>query len=229
MREIVAYQLNETFEHLRKLPDPLEREYGEIEDFDVVIYEPMKPRDADSSFLERSLPYNGPEPIIFLGFIKRLPHQSDFLNNDLLWKIISKRALYILRSVGEFAHKAIPLKIFDYQLKDNISSYLDREDLSSEICNEDYVALQLLENLDVVDLENSEFEELDPDDPVPPRITRLVLREPPSGFPPVFRLAQNPNFSTSFLDIYLSKTAKVALEESGIKGVSFISEEGINS
>lgn len=226
MKEVVAYQLNETFEHLQELPELVEREYGEIEDFDVVIYEPAKPHSADSSFLERFMPYEGPEPIIFLGFLDRLPHQTDFLNNELLWTIISKRTLYILRSISEFSHKAIPIKIFDYRLQNEISNYLESEKLTPEICNEDYVILQLMEDINAIDLENSEFEELDPDDPVPPRIIRLTLCEPESGFPPIFRLAQHERYSVSYFDIYVSKIAKNALEDAGIKGVSFIPEEG---
>jgi hypothetical protein len=230
MREIVAYQLNKTLEHLRELPNLVEREYGEIEDFDAIIYEPAKPHGGvDSSFLERFAPYAGPEPIIFLGFLNRLPHQTDFLNNEFLWTIISKRTLYVLRSVGEFSHKAIPIRIFDYHLKNDLPIYLDRKDLTPEICNEDYIILQLMEYVDAVDLENSKFEELEPDDPIPPRITQLTLNEPKDGFPPIFRLAQREIYSASYSDIYISKVAKNALEDAGIKGISFIPEEGFNA
>jgi hypothetical protein len=229
MKEIIAYQLIETGEHLRNLPNVMEREYGEIEDFDVVIYEPTKPIGADTSFLERFVPFNGNEPIIFTGFLERLPRQTDFLNNELLWTIISRRTLYVLRSVSEFAHKAIPIKIFDYHLQDKITAYLDRKNLTTEICNEDYVILQLMERVDAVDVENSEFEELEPDDPIPPMINKLILREPKNGFPPIFRLADSDKFSISHFSIYLSLASKEALENSGIRGIDFIPKEGFKA
>lgn len=229
MQEIVAYQLIETGDHLRNLPDVMDREYGEVEDFDVIIYEPTQPEGADSSFLERIVPYGGEEPINFLGFLDRLPHQTDFLNNELLWIIISKRTLYLLRSVGEFAHKAIPINIFDYRLENSLNNYLNMKDVSPEICNKDYVILQLLESVDAVDVEHSKFEEPEPDDLDPPEITHLVLREPKNGFPPIFRLADNEKFSASYFRLYVSLTAKEALEEAGIKGVCFIPKVGIKT
>jgi hypothetical protein len=229
MLEVVAYQLIETGDHLRNLPDVMDREYGEIEDFDVVIYEPTKPKGADSTFLERVVPYDGPEPINFLGFLDRLPDQTDFLNNELLWTIISRRTLYLLKSICQFSHKEVPINIYDYRLKDSLNNYLEIEDLSPEVCNRDYVILQLLETVDAVDVEYSKFEEVDLDDSDPPEVTQLILREPKNGFPPIFRLANSDEFSTSYFRLYLSLAAKEVLENAAIKGIRFIPKEGFKA
>jgi hypothetical protein len=219
---IVAYELGKNLNHLSSLPKYVERVYGEVEDYDALIYEPCKTREISSGGLVNVTPYNGPEPVIWIGFLDRLPYQTDFLNNDLLWPIVSKRMLYVLLSVGNFPYKAIPVKIFDYSLRNELNEYLNREELSSEICNQSYVALQLLERIDAIDFDNSEFEEPIPDSIVPPKITWLVLKEPQRGFPPIFRLDKK---NTTCL--YVSPAAKEALEEAEIRGLEFIPEEGI--
>jgi hypothetical protein len=219
--ETVAYRLRFSLQHLDSLPDPSEREYGEVEDYDVLIYEPTRPEGIDDSLLERVIPYNGPGYLNWLGFLDRLP-QTDFLRGDLLWPIMSKRMLYILCSVGDFPHKAIPLRIFDYAQRNELEQYLNREGLPSDICNTDYVALQLLEETDVIDFELSEYEDPIPDSILPPTISRLVLREPIEGFPPIFRLAKE------YLPyLHVSLKAKQALEDAGIHGLEFVDEEGI--
>jgi hypothetical protein len=219
----VAYRLRLSLPHLKSLPDPTEREYGEVEDYDVLIYEPNKPEEVDDSFLERIIPYNGPEYLDWLGFLDRLL-QVDFLRGDLLWPLMSKRMLYILCSVGNFPHKAIPLRIFDYDLRNEVNQYLNQENLSSEICNKNFIALQLLEDTDAIDFERSGYEEPIPDSIIAPAINRLILREPPEGFPPIFRLAKE-----YFPYLHVSLKAKQALEDSGIRGLEFIPEEGITA
>jgi hypothetical protein len=222
--ETVAYELRLSMEHLISLPDPADREYGEIEDYDLLIYEPTKPQELDNSFLERIIPYNGPEYLNWLGFINRFTNQVDFLRGDLLWPIMSKRMLYVLCSVGDFPHEAIPLRVFDYSLRNELDQLLNSKELPPDICNQDYVALQLLESIDIIDFENSEFEEPDPESILPPKITWLILKEPKEGLPPIFRLARE---NTTFL--YISPAAKEALEESDIRGLEFIAEEGIKA
>jgi hypothetical protein len=217
----VAYYLRLSLEHLNSLPEPEDREYGEVEDFDALIYEPTKPEDADDDSLLRVIPYQVPEPINWLSFLDRL-HQVDFLRSDLSWTIMSKRMLYVLRSVGDFPHKAIPMRIFDYSLKDKVDNYLRKEYYPSEVCNQDYVVLQLLEATDAIDTELSEYGE--PGLILPPKITRLILREPAGGFPPIFRLAKKLS-----VYIYVSPQAKQALEDAGIRGLQYFEEEGVRA
>jgi hypothetical protein len=221
--KIVAYQLELSLQHFEFLPNPTEREYGEVEDFDALIYKPTKPEDCDYSSLLRVIPYQVSEPINWLGFLDRFP-QVDFLRGSPDWPIMSKRMLYVLRSVGDFPHQAIPMRIFDYSLENKVSDYLKQEELPPEVCNQDYVALQLLEATDAIDTQLSEYEQFNPNNIIPPRITRLVLREPVGGFPPIFRLARD--FSSY---VYVSPQAKQALEDAGIRGLQFFSEEGVRA
>jgi hypothetical protein len=223
--EIVAYELRKSLEHLETLCEYSERIYGEIEDFDALIYEPTQTDKIHSDTLIDIVPYSGPEPVICLGFLERLPHRTDFLNNDLLWPIMSRRMLYVLESTGSFLHKVIPIRIFDYSLKNDLEQYIQNNEVSPELCNEDYVAVQLLEHINVIDFEHSILEDLDPDSIFTPRITRLVLREPDQGFPPIFRL----NRVGEDVYSYVSPQAKQALEEANIRGLEFIPEDGIIS
>jgi hypothetical protein len=102
-----------------------------------------------------------------------------------------------------------------------MEDYLYRDIIPLGVCNKDYVVLQLLESIDAIDFENSEYEEPIAGSLLSPRINRLVLREPTNGFPPIFRLAKE---HTDYL--YVSQTAKQALEEAGIKGIRFIPKKG---
>jgi hypothetical protein len=221
--ETVAYELRLSLEHLEALPEADDREYGEVEDFDALIYKPTKPEDCDYSSLRRIIPYQVSEPMNWLGFLNRLP-QLDFLRGSPDWPIMSKRMLYVLHSMGDFPHKTIPMRIFDYSLEDKVSDYLNQENLPPEVCNQDYVVLQLLEATDAIDTQLSEYEQFNPSDIIPPGITRLILREPVGGFPPIFRLAKK--FSTH---IYVSPQAKQALEDADIRGLEFFSEEGVRA
>jgi hypothetical protein len=126
----VAYRLRLSLEHLDSLPETEDREYGEVEDFDALIYKPTAPEGFDSSYLDRVIPYQGPEPLNWLGFLNRL-HQVDLLRGNPSLPIMSKRMLYVLRSVGEFPHKAIPMRIFDYglSLENKLDQYLDKQEL----------------------------------------------------------------------------------------------------
>jgi hypothetical protein len=221
--ETVAYRLRPSLEHLDSLPEPMEREYGEVEDFDALIYKPTAPEGTDGSLLDRNVPYRGPEPLNWLGFLNRL-HQTDLLNDDLLWPSMSKRILYVLHSVGNFPHKVIPMRIFDYSLEDRVGQYIRQNHFPPEVCNQDYVVLQLLDFTDAVDAELSEYKQYGPSDMFPPSIIRMVLREPVGGFPPVFCIPQEFRYN-----LFVSRQAKQALEDAGIRGLEFLPQEGVRA
>jgi hypothetical protein len=174
-----------------------------------------------------TIPYPGPEPIDFVGFLDRLPHQTDFLSTDGFEPIISKRMLYVLRSVGEFPHKAISTRIYDYSFQDQGDDSYGRHDYEGPAIapggefNEDYVGLQLLEHVDGIDYDQSDFRfRLNPN--MPPYVINLVLKEPVGGFPPIFRLDRVGERGS----LFVSSIAKEALEEAGIKGLRFTEYEG---
>jgi hypothetical protein len=213
-----------------QVPKRLKR--GDIERYDAILYpwetfqgwgiapfytgvEPVK----HWTFVD-STPYAGVEPLHFLGWPKRLP-KTDFPRNSPGLPLMSKRMLEVLCSVGDFPHKAISTRIFDYDLEREIETYLTQEDLDPELCNENYVAVQLLEHSNVADLERSTFRT---DIAInPPLIEELVLKEPAQGFPPLFRVERDP------IHLFVSPTAKSALEEAGIKDIRYFAwdENGI--
>jgi hypothetical protein len=224
---IVAYSLWQSLDHLDSLPENImDREYGLAEDYDALIYKPTDPEGSEAlswGGMTGTIPYPGSEPINFVGFLDRLPHQTDFLRVDDFEPIISKRMLYVLRSVGEFSHKAISTRIYDYGFQDQGSNnYESRTDLPAGEFNEDYVCLQLLEQVDGIDPDSCEYEDKYPGILPPLLKTSWVMREPIGGFPPIFRL----NKAGPSVYLFVSPAAKEALEASGIKGLGFTDYEG---
>jgi hypothetical protein len=165
-----------------------------------------------------------------VGFLDRLPHQTDFLSTDDsgLKPIISKRMLYVLRSVDEFPHKAISTRIYDYGFQDQGEGSYGRYDYEGPAIapggefNEDYVSLQLLEHVDGIDPDSCEYED-DYPGVMPPNLIAWKLKEPIGGFPPIFRLKSEGGEEVY---LFVSPAAKEALEEAGIKGLDFFPKKG---
>jgi hypothetical protein len=239
-KPIIAYSLWPNLDFLNLLAeDPMDREYGEAEKYNAWVYKPTEPKGIPWGGTSGTIPYSGPEPIDFVGFLDERLHQTDYLYTDDsdLQPIISKRMLYVLRSVGEFPHKVISTRIYDYGFQDQGRYKQDQgryEVLGREApllageFNEDYVSLQLLEHVDGIDNDHSEFDlnpdpdNLLPDLVLPPDIINLVLKEPIGGFPPIFRL----NRTGERRSLYVSPATKEALEEAGIRGLGFTEYEG---
>jgi hypothetical protein len=229
---IVAYEIRPSLDFLSALAeDPMDRKYGEAEKYNALIYVPTEPKGIPWGGTTGTIPYPGPEPIDFVGFLDERLHQTDYLYTDDsdLKPIISKRMLYVLRSVGEFPHKVISTRIYDYGFQDQGSNnYAGRTTPPAGEFNEDYVSLQLLEHVDGIDYEHSEFDlnpdpdNLLPDLVLPPDIINLVLKEPVGGFSPIFRL----NRAGERLRILVPPITKEALEEAGIRGINFFPKKG---
>jgi hypothetical protein len=223
---IVAYEMTPSLDFIDLLAeDPMDRKYGEAETYNAWVYMPTRPRGLPWSGTRGTIPYPGPEPIDFVGFLDERLHQTDYLYvDDLdLKPIISKRMLYILRSVGEFPHKVISTRIYDYGFQDQgrKNHYEGNTTPPAGEFNEDYVSLQLLEHVDGIDYDQSEFRfRLNPN--MPPYVINLVLKEPVGGFPPIFRLDRIGEDGS----LFVSPAAKEALEEAGIKGLDFLEYEG---
>jgi hypothetical protein len=215
---IVAYKITHNLGHLDSLPeDPMDRRYGQAEDHDALIYKPTQAEEVGAGLIENVEPYEVPEPVDWVGFLDRL-HQTDYFYNDLSWPLISKRMLYVLRSVGEFPHKTISTRIYDFGFQNQgRDRFLDHHVPPDGEFIEDYVGLQLLEHVDGIDYDQSEFRfRLNPN--LPLYVTSLILKEPIGGFPPIFRLDR----TGEDLSLFVSPAAKEALEEAGIKGLIFL-------
>jgi hypothetical protein len=156
-----------------------------------------------------------PEPVEF-DAQKDVLGSIDYFTTVPTWPVMSRRMLDVLLSVRAFPHQVIPLVMHETPvLSDDVETQGGPYIRTGRV-NHDYVAVQLLEHLDVFDWENSVYE-LDPDFPgeIDGFPEKLVLKEPESGFPPLFR------FKPLETLLYVSAEGRAALEAAGIRGVRF--------
>ncbi len=160
-------------------------------------------------------PLNLPEPVEFdaqtdvLGSI-------DYFTTVPTWPVMSRRMLDVLLSVREFPHQVVPLLMHETPVLSEEVEMEGRPYIRTGKVNHDYVAVQLLELLDVFDWENSVYE-LDPDFPgeLDGFPEKIVLKEPEDGFPPLFRIKPLETL------LYVSAEGRAALEAAKIRGVRF--------
>lgn len=162
------------------------------------------------------IPVDLPSPVEFFGLLSRLS-QTDMPVNDQSWPLISKRMLDVLTSVASFPHHAIPTHIIEgsigHHLRNDPRYNIHDGKLKPEFYTNEFVLLQLTQNINALDLEKSEYEEYYPEINAVEGVERFVFKEPKGGFPPIFRLDVAP------VHVYLSHEAKNALEEAGVKGL----------
>lgn len=142
-------------------------------------------------------------------------HHTDYPYCKPQWPIMSKRMLDTLLAVREFPHQTIPVTMVDIQMyyDESVGDYVAPEERI-----EDFVAVQLLEHLDVFDWDNSIYT-VNPKRPhKPSHVERLVIKEPEEGLPPLFRIG-TVKLRTH---LYVSPEGRAALEAAGIRGVRFI-------
>lgn len=174
--------------------------------------------------------YDGPDPINFLGNLQQI--KSDILPNSENWTIVSLAVLETLCLVGKLNCRIIPVCIFDISLKDKLEQYIHRRDWPPEICNQNYIALQVLEQLHAVDWTRTELHEYDEermeqgiDVTIDRRIfniQKIVLKEPVGGFPSIF-------WVDTYTGELISPAAKQALEDGNFINFIFIPYEGTRS
>lgn len=141
----------------------------------------------------------------------------DWPYNDKGWPLMSLKMLNILLSVREFPHQALPVIMTDTTL------YWDegrQRGFQSDDKNHNFILLNLLEELDIFDWENSIYEpdELTPQYPC--WVKKMVFKVPENGFPSIFKVSTHP------ARLYVSAEARTALEAANIKGVKFSELEG---
>ena len=201
-----AYKINQDLDRVEDYAPEWREEWGVVDakvigelanqdSFDIVFYDPERIDSFDEIRMEGLLSD-------FEGI--------DYLYTEPLLPIISKQMLSVLRSVKDFPHQAIPVSIRDMQMA--TGSFTERSGKVST----DYVAVQLLEQLDIVDRERSDYDTDDDDSDEIEYINKLVLSVPESGLPPIFRIKENSTY------LYVSPEAKAALEEAGITGIRFV-------
>lgn len=161
-----------------------------------------------------------PANLIFIGFDDLFDYTDYlYLREIEYWPIMSKRMLNVLLSVGYFPHQVIPI-IFK-RVNSLVSTQYEGQSISAAN-NHDFVILQILEYSDLFDRDKSDYtieqsKNLIGEPVELTHVSKVVLKEPLDGFPPVFRVKEKE------VRLYVSAEAKEALEKAGIQGLSFSS------
>ena len=178
---------------------------------DVLVIGELAKRDGFERLFYKPEPIDSINEIRMEGAHIQIEGLDYIVTNPDL-PVMSKRMLSVLESVGYFPHQTISVTIEDTVLVTGTDGKLQ----PSGKINTDYVAVQLLEQLDIFDRKKSIYEPsfINPNDVGD--IDKLVLKVPPQGLPPIFRIKDNRTY------LYVSPEAKTALEEAGITGIRFV-------
>jgi hypothetical protein len=142
----------------------------------------------------------------------------DYPYTDVMWPIMSKRMLKLLQSLGNFPHRTYPVVMIDCEIIGYDEANKPIQPLTE---NYDYVAVQLLEHLDVFDYENSVYEPYAGRKDILDDVEKIFLQEPEEGFPPLFRVSVSPLVTR----LFVSAPAKELLETASIRGIEFYNVE----
>jgi hypothetical protein len=156
-----------------------------------------------------------PEPVELIGLLSVI-RETDFPVIDQGWRVMSKRMLAALKSVGTFSHRVLPVRIIEGRIGRSLAEdprHDEQGNLKSEFYTDDYVLLQITEYLDVLDLEHSVYRSYDSETNLIVGVKKFVFKDIGQEFPPVFRIPNSP------VDLFVSCKAKEALEENGIRGL----------
>jgi hypothetical protein len=199
-----AYELKHDAMHIRDTS----REY------DAYIVEWPEYQEYDLKFCHPNnfnYPTHGVE---FQGYESSLSG-TDYPYENVAWPIMSKRMLNTLLAVREFPYRAWDVPFVGFQ--DNAPEGLLRKGLRDGVRHDnEFVVVQLLEQLDIFDRENSIYKDSRVLPGAVKAIRKLALHVPQEGLPPIFRLKVNP------VILYVSPESKAALEAADIKGVRFV-------
>jgi hypothetical protein len=153
-----------------------------------------------------------PHPVVFEASFE-VTRQSDYPCNDVNWPLMSSRMIEVLRSVGDFPHRRIPVRLLDRGAS-GARRHLPDGSLRPDVIDDRFAAVQLTEHIDVVDWGRSTFRRrrINPSSVF---FNQLALLEPPGGLPPLFRLKAQKGL------LLVSAEARRALENAGIRGAAF--------
>ena len=154
-----------------------------------------------------------PKEIYFDANFNYIP-EYDFPFLDVNIFIVSKKVLSIFNQYIEFKFTIIPVIMMDDTF---LESRFKKDGSFNERVpvNNDYVALRFPFLESYFDYDNSDYGRPRYDPNGVSRIKRLVLKEPPNGFPSIFKTKEKSSI------IFINNTLKQTLEENKIKGCVF--------
>lgn len=157
--------------------------------------------------------YDVPAPTLFQAKLV-VTRQTDYPANDVYWPLMSRHMIDVLRATGDFAHRTIPVRLIDRSVRPGTYDEAIGA-LPPDVVDDRFSIVQLLEHLDAVDWERSEFSRSRISPTLVRMFFKLVLAPPAGGFPPLFRLSARRS------NLYVSPAAHAALTAAGIRGVTF--------
>lgn len=148
-----------------------------------------------------------PEPVEFTGFFPTVL-ETDMPIAERNLPFFSRAFLAALLEVRDFPHRVITTRITDDVSGGDPDYPLGRT-------TDDYVLIQVLGHLNILDLERSEYSNYDEEIDRVRGLKKTVLRIPEAGLPPLFRLTASPTL------LLVSAAGRAALEAAGIRGARF--------
>jgi hypothetical protein len=199
-----AYELTYDLDHLENTFR--ERDAYLVEFPDHLGYRGKFSEPDDFEYPAHNVEFQGYESIL---------KNTDYPFCDVRWPIMSKLMLNTLLSVREFPHRTWDIPFVGFP--DNTSDELLEKGLSGGVRHDnEFVAVQLLEQLDIFDWDKSVYKEAYVSPGMVRSIRKLALHVPEDGLPPIFRLKVNP------VPLFVSPECREALEAANIKGIRFI-------
>jgi hypothetical protein len=163
-----------------------------------------------------------PEVVEFVGKLENAAWLDHIFTAPMGLLLISKRMVRVLESVGPFRYRLIPTTIYSEKIRHLVCDRFTGQRTWHQVTdpslrNDDFVILQLEEELDCLDrdrtiVEGVPFRESSEHLLGMEEAQHLELRTPEGGFPPVFCVPE--------LVFYcFSEEAKQACDKAGLKGL----------
>jgi hypothetical protein len=197
----------------RHAPFILEWNLSNLGDEEYFAYLVEFPGYKDIVRLARTEPYKLPKRLFFTSNFYKLK-ELDYPYNNVRWPLMSPRMLAVLNQVGSFAYSEVSVIMLDDTIPES-ELFLNSGEYNPKYTYKQFVGIQLLSHLDAFDWESSVYERSEHIKTLIVDISKLALIEPPSGFPPIFRLSACPTL------LFVSAEARLALEDANISGVAF--------
>jgi hypothetical protein len=182
-----AYKLKHNLDHIKN-------------NYDFDVWQVIQDRQEKTRLHTKLEPISNFPPLRFEGKVEKRLSWLDYPHEKSGYPIMSKKIVNVLTSVGQFKHQAIPIEIHDWK---------------SDQKTDDFIFLHLLECIDVLDQEKTDFYEA-PLSVLKKSVTRAALKMPNEGYPPLFRVKD------AGLTRFVSKEAREAIETADLKGIHFV-------
>jgi hypothetical protein len=180
----------------------------------------------DARFFRPDIDYRqfcgAPAALEFVGNLENAAWLDHIFTVPLVLRLISKRMVRVLESVGPFRHRLIPAVIYSERIRHLLCAedYWDRtwyQVQDPALRNDDFVILQPLEQIDCLDYDRTlvggvPFRQTGEQYLGAEEANPLVLRPPEGGFPPVF-------FVPELTFHCFTEEAKQACDKAGLKGL----------